>query len=134
MFKVTNFPEIGWPGSVYFLLLLLRDGGFDHEIGFLGQFYPLGGVGTAIDIMAGMVDESRFLEFFERIWNGLVFFNKLFKVDGLVAELPEMMFRIVLIAVGKKMKETHQPFFTGFFGVFRNGPEYLFGRIAFEIP
>src|SRR5258708_4216356 len=105
VFKVTNFPEIGWPGDVYFLLLLLRDRGFDQEIGLHGQFYPLAGVGAAINIVAGMVDECRFLESFERTGNGLIFFNKLFKIDGLVAELPEMMFRIVLIAVGKKMKE-----------------------------
>ena len=134
MFKVTNFPEIGWPGSVYFLLLLLRDRGFDQEIGLHGQFYPLSGIGAAINIVAGVVDESGFLKFIERAGNGLVFFNKLFKIDGLVAELPEMMLRIVLIAVGKKMKETHQPFFTGFFGMLRNGPEYLLGRITFEIP
>ena len=134
MFKVTNFPGIGWLRNVYFLLLLLGNRGFDKKVRSCGQFYPLGGIGAAIDIVAGMVDESRFLEFFERAGNGLVFFNKLFQVDRLVAELPEMMLRIVLITVGKKMKETHQPFFTGFFGVFRNGPEYLFGRITFEIP
>ena len=116
------------------MLLLLGDRGFDEQIRLCGQFYPLRRIGAAIDIMTGMVDESRLLEFIERAGNGFVFFNELYKVDRLVAELPEMMLRIMLIAVGEKVKETHQPFFTGFLGVFRNGPEYLFSRIAFKIP
>jgi hypothetical protein len=133
-FKVTIIPRIGWQANVYFLLLLLRNRGVAVELRLCGQLNPLGGVGAAVDIVAGMIDEPGLLEFIERAGNGFVLFNDLFKVNGLIAELPEMMLRVMLIAVGEKVEEPHQPFFTGFLGVFGNGPEDLLGRIAFEIP
>jgi len=67
-----------------------------------GQFYPLLGIGAAIDIMFGVVDPFRLEEFIEGGRYRLSFINNLFEIDGLVAELPEVMFGIVLVAVGKK--------------------------------
>jgi len=62
-------------------------------------------VGAAIDIMFGDIDYLFFQEVVEWRWDGLFFFNEFFKVHGLIAKLPEMVFRVVLIAVGEKLKQ-----------------------------
>lgn len=69
-----------------------------------GQLYPLPGIGATIDIMPGVVDPLGFLQFFDGGWEGFVFFEEFFEIDGLIAELPEMVFGIVLIAICKEVE------------------------------
>ena len=65
--------------------------------------------------MPGVVDKFCLEELLDRGRDRLVFFNNFFNVHGLIAELPEMMFGIMLITVGKKLEQSHQPFFPTFF-------------------
>src|SRR3569833_2801076 len=74
-----------------------------QNLGRLGQFYFLSGVGAAIDIVLRKVYNFFLHQALEWGRNALFFFNKFFEVDGLIAKLPEMMFGVVLIAIGKKL-------------------------------
>jgi hypothetical protein len=64
---------------------------------------------------------------FEGGWKGLMIFSRLFEVHRLIAELPEMVFGIVLVPVGKELEQAKKPFFTSFGRVFGNGSKDLFG-------
>jgi hypothetical protein len=77
--------------------------------------------------MCGVVDPSGLHKFIDRGWDGFAFFNNFFNIDRLIAELPEMMFGIVLVSVCKKLELPHQPLLTGLIGVFGYSPEQLFG-------
>jgi hypothetical protein len=74
-----------------------------------------------------VVDPSGLKELINGGRGGLAFFNNFFDIDRLIAELPEMVFGIVLIAVGEELELAHQPFLPGLIGVFGNSPEELFG-------
>ena len=76
--------------------------------------------------MLGDIDYSFFHKAVQWGWEGLIFFNKLFEVHGLIAELPEMMFRVVLIPVGEELKKAQEPFFAGLRGMLGNSPQDLF--------
>ena len=92
-----------------------------------GEPYALPGPRAAVDIMSGIVNPFSLEELVDRGRGGFAFFNHFFHIDRLIAKLPEMMFRIVLIAVGEKLELPHQPFLTGLIGVFGYSPEQLFG-------
>ena len=62
------------------------------------------GPGAAIDVMAGVVDPFCLKELIDGGRNRLIFFNNFFYIHGLIAELPEMMFSIVLITVGEELE------------------------------
>ena len=92
-----------------------------------GESNPLAGPGATVEVVSGVVDPPGLKEFVDRGRGGFTFFDNFFNVDRLIAKLPEMMFGIVLIAVSKELELPHQPFLTGFIGVFGNSPEQLFG-------
>src|ERR1700743_366214 len=69
-----------------------------------GKFDALVGPGAAIDIMGGIVTPVGLEEFIDGGWEGLAFFSNFLHIDRLIAELPEMMFGVMLIPVGEELK------------------------------
>jgi hypothetical protein len=70
----------------------------------VSQFDALAGISTAIGIVGGVVNPSGLDQLFDGRRRRLAFFNDFINIYGLIAELPEMMLGVVLIAISEKLE------------------------------
>ncbi len=122
------------PAGIKIVSLLLQVYGINGILLPGGQLNPLLGMGAAVNIMMWVINKpgsDRQILHLRYVMGKQL---RAVQYYRMVAKLPEVMLRIVLIPVTVIREQSHHPFLTLFVGILRDAFEDLLGSSVLEFP